>query len=379
MNGKKIKVLHFMSSGKIGGQGRALYQLFKALKDDKDIELSAAAGRDEGLYAVKLNELGIPIIRLGIKSGFSLNFKKTIIEQFKTFDIHHLHDASPNQMIYSLLAGSRVKRCFTRRGGLFHYPKWNIKKNLKFRIKRILLKKFDGYSANSMNAAASMKQQYNVKKEVKLLYNGIDFKLLAPKARKDNILKSLGLMDRFIIGTASRLVKLKRTDLLIRAFSRAAIPNKKLLILGKGVELENLKSWVHQLNLEKQVVFAGEVANMADYYQVLDCFVLPSTNAESFGNAVVEAMYFKIPAIIMEDSGGLREHIEDGHTGFTARDEIDLTRKIEYIYNHSHEAKKIASRASEYVEKKYSISKMVDSYKTFYREILGMDNHGKSK
>ena len=51
MNHKKIRVLHFMGSGRIGGQERAEYQLFRALKGDDRMMLAVAIGRDEGPYA----------------------------------------------------------------------------------------------------------------------------------------------------------------------------------------------------------------------------------------------------------------------------------------------------------------------------------------
>lgn len=367
-----------MGSGRIGGQERAQYQLFKALLADGGLDLAVALSQDVGLYAEKIKTLGLPILQLKIKSGFDLRFKPTLIREMKGYDIHHLHDPSPNQIIYSLLAGSQVKRCLTRRGGLFSYPRTDIKKRLKFTLKKLLYKRFDAFSANSGNAIVSLRQQYGIDREITLLYNGIDFGLLTPRRSLAEMRDSLGLTgEEFVVGTASRLVYYKRIDLLIRAFARAAIAEKKLVICGQGKEMGHLRSLADNLCPPGQVIFTGEVQHLPDFHQLMDGFVLPSSSAESFGNAVVEAMYGAIPSIIMADSAGLLEHIRDGQTGYVARDEADLASIIERIHKSPSEAGQIAARGRDYVVHKYSLENMVAAYKAFYRRVLsGQEGKG---
>ena len=374
---KKINVLHFLGQGNIGGQERSIYQVLKGFKNDDDFDVGIAIGRNTGIYVERIMKLDIPTIFLQLKNGFSLNFDRTILNQLKDYDVHHLHDPSPNFILYSLLAGSKVKRAFTRRGGIQKYPLLSVKKSLKFHIKKLLINHFfDGYSGNTINATESVKQQYGItNRRIFALYNGIDFSLLEPSVNREHVLKSNHLcVSNFIIGTACHLVDWKRVDLLIRAFARCRIDNKTLLILGKGHQHRRLKRLAQSLNLNNQVIFAGEVLNIANYLQILNCFVLASTNAESFGNAVVEAMYSKIPSVIISDSNGLKEHISHRTTGFIARDESDLAKQIEYIYQNSAEAKQVAENASTYVVNKYSIDNMLRSYKDFYWHILGRKN-----
>jgi len=229
----------------------------------------------------------------------------------------------------------------------------------------------DAYSGNSLNAVRSMKEQYGIRsKKIWLLYNGVDFNLLKPERNRTEVLEDLDLDDgHFLIGTAARLVDWKRIDLLIRAFSKVEFKSKKLIIFGDGVESRSLKILVCSLGIENQVVFAGEMRHMPDCYQILDCFVLPSSDRESFGNAVVEAMYMKIPTIIMEDSGGLREHVKAGETGWIAAGEEDLVQTIEYIHDNPGQSERIVAQGSRYVQEKYSTQKMVETYSEFYREI----------
>jgi len=371
---KKIKILHFFSRGEIGGQEKALYQLFKAFSDDKEFEFGVAIGRQKGFYSKKIIDLKIPIVELNVTSGFSLKINKEILYKLRDYPIHHFHDPSPNLILLSLLSSSDIIRVFTRRGGFYNYRKKGLKIWLKYFINKILIRNFfHGYSGNTKFAADFVKQFYKIQnKKIHILYNGIFFNQLKPSIPKQKIFRKLDLSEsEFNIGTACHLLKLKRVDLIIRSFSRCNIKGKKLVIFGKGNEKQRLKKLVKDLKLKNQVLFVGEVPSMADYYQILDCFILASGKEESFGNSLVEAMYSKIPSIIIKDNEALKEHISDYQTGFIAEDELDLATKIEYIFNNPGISKIIARNASSYVVKKYSVSNMIKAYKNFYFDTIG--------
>ncbi len=369
---EKKRVLHFLTQGSIGGQERAQYQLFRAFNNDDEIEVAAAMGRSEGIYTDLVKELKIPVIELNMSSGFDIRFDKRRLQEIRQFQIHHLHDPSPNHILLSVLSGKNIKRVFTRRGGIIDYSRNGLKKRMKFFITKLFLKMFiDSFSGNTQTAAEFVRTYYNIDRRIHVLYNGIDFGLLSPDKEKNVLLKELKLdPNDYTVGTACQLVGLKRVDLLIRAFSLCGVNNKKLLIFGKGLERDSLKTLVSSLGLDDQVFFVGEVPDMMNYYQVLDCFVLASGREESFGNAVVEAMFLKVPSIVMEDAMGLREHIADQVTGFVAADERDLGRQMEYVHRNPDAAQKVAEKASEYVESKYSIENMKIAYKEFYKEVL---------
>ncbi|MDR3223099.1 MAG: glycosyltransferase family 4 protein, partial [Methanobrevibacter sp.] len=60
--------------------------------------------------------------------------------------------------------------------------------------------------------------------------------------------------ETYTIGTISQLIYRKRIDILIRSFLKADIKNSRLLIGGKGEELENLKKIA---NNDDRIVFLG--------------------------------------------------------------------------------------------------------------------------
>jgi len=369
---EKIRILHFLSHGKIGGQERAQYQLLRAFENDDEFEVAVAIGRGEGHYVNLIKGLNIRVIDLQISSGFAIRFDRRHLQALQQFQIHHFHDPSPNHILISILSGGNIKRVFTRRGGIIDYSRYGLKRRAKFLATKFLLKKyFSGFSGNTQTAVEFVRTFYGINGNVHVLYNGIDFGLLSPNKDKISLLKELKLnQEDYKVGTACHLLDWKRVDLLIRAFSICKVRDKKLLIFGKGPEQYNLQRLILSLNLGKRVLFAGEMPDMRNYYQLLDCFVLASGREESFGNAVVEAMFHKVPSLIMSDATGLREHISESETGYVAADEHELARKMEFVFYNPDAARKMAENASAYVVNKYSIDNMKMAYKEFYREVM---------
>lgn len=106
--------------------------------------------------------------------------------------------------------------------------------------------------------------------------------------------------DSFVIGTVSGLEKRKRIDLLIDSFLKADIENSKLLIGGKGEEMENL---VKLAQNDDRIKFLGFLPDdkMNEFYNSLDVFVFP-TILEGYGMPIVEAMACGKPVITLDDA-----------------------------------------------------------------------------
>ena len=75
--------------------------------------------------------------------------------------------------------------------------------------------------------------------------------------------------------------------------------NVSLVVVGDGMEDEELKNLVKELNLSKNVFFEGAITDkqkIAEYYKSSDLFVLPSYH-EGFPRTLYEAMIFGIPIV----------------------------------------------------------------------------------
>lgn len=121
--------------------------------------------------------------------------------------------------------------------------------------------------------------------------------------------------NELIVGTVARLIPSKGIHILLTAVSGILFkyPNAKLLIVGSGPEEVHLKKLAESLGISKQIIFAGKVSNIQDYYASFNIFVLP-TLTEGLGITVLEAMYFELP-IIASSVGGIPEWVTHEKNG----------------------------------------------------------------
>ncbi|MEX0985027.1 MAG: glycosyltransferase family 4 protein [Actinomycetota bacterium] len=159
---------------------------------------------------------------------------------------------------------------------------------------------------------------------VSVLTPGVDVRRFHPDLPTDDIRGTLGIGDRPLVVCVSRLVARKGQDVLIRAMRRVRrhVPDAALLIVGAGSAEGRLRR-LAQAAPPRSVFFAGEVpaAELPRYYAVGDVFAMPCRNrvggfeVEGWGIVFVEAAACGQP-VVVGDSGGARETLVDGETGF---------------------------------------------------------------
>src|SRR5699024_3581031 len=91
------------------------------------------------------------------------------------------------------------------------------------------------------------------------------------------------------------------------------IPSK-LLLLGDGPELMEMKRLVRELDIEDDVMFLGKQEFVNQFYQMSDLVLLLSEK-ESFGLTLLEAMKTGVVPI-GSTAGGIKEVIKHEETGF---------------------------------------------------------------
>jgi glycosyltransferase involved in cell wall biosynthesis len=116
-------------------------------------------------------------------------------------------------------------------------------------------------------------------------------------------------VDTFIVMTAGRMIDIKSFDLAISAFAKFiksidGNPQKvKLLILGHGELLPELKKLVSFLGIEENVDFTGWIDKglMPEYYSRADVFLF--TSHEGGGMVVAEAQSYGVPVVCFNNYG----------------------------------------------------------------------------
>lgn len=140
-----------------------------------------------------------------------------------------------------------------------------------------------------------------------VIYNPHDIRGITGKM--DETVKELKFLKgkKYII-TAGRLIKSKRIDMLICAFSdiRNYYPEYELIILGDGAEYNSLVKLSGDLKIKDKVHFVGFVDNPYKFISRSDIFVMAS-ESEGLPNAIIEAMACGTPVISTDCRTGPRE------------------------------------------------------------------------
>jgi glycosyltransferase involved in cell wall biosynthesis len=122
------------------------------------------------------------------------------------------------------------------------------------------------------------------------------------------------------VGYAGRLSKVKRLDLLIRAFAGVIMsrPDANLVLLGSGPERHDLENLVEALDLKEKVSFQEPVIDVMRVMRSFSCLVLPSA-FEGLPNVAIEALALGIP-IVSSAVGDMAEIVSNGKTGFLLKE-----------------------------------------------------------
>ena len=169
---------------------------------------------------------------------------------------------------------------------------------------------------------------------------------------------------------AGRLAPNKRFDMLIDAFSKADIPEGKLLIAGAGECEGRLKRQVAALGLGGRVALLGWKApeEIAALLRSCDCYVSASGD-ETFGVPFVEAWMCGVPCI-GADSNPLSSYFVDGAGMLFARDSVlSLAECLTDMYSlqGSFDAAGLAEKAAALFSEEAVCSSLV----RMFRDVVG--------
>lgn len=203
-----------------------------------------------------------------------------------------------------------------------------------------------------------IKEKRNIKQDVKFIYNG-----LYNKERKQyydtNFLKLLNV---------GYLGSIKNQEMILKALEiviNKGYKNIKIYFVGKEGEknyLNKLKQLSTTLKLEDYVSFEGYKANLFEYYENCNIFVLSSL-VESLPMVILEAMSVGMP-VIATNVGGTDEQIQDGTNGFIIpADDINMMAdKFIYFIENKSEIEVFGKKSYEIFNSKFTIDKMMSSY-----------------
>lgn len=135
------------------------------------------------------------------------------------------------------------------------------------------------------------KWMFGKKQQFTVIPNAIDFSKFAPSEDKRKKMRDLYEIkdNEILLGFCGRLSYQKRPEMLIEIMRCLQTDYRyRLLIIGDGVLETSMRKLVQEYGLDNRVIFSGKTDQPEQYYQMMDCFVLPS-RFEGFGIVLLEA------------------------------------------------------------------------------------------
>lgn len=231
------------------------------------------------------------------------------------------------------------------------------------------MNKSDGLTAVSDSLKQDTLDFFEVKKEIKVIPNFVDFDRFK-KTNKDHFKLAIAPNGEKIITHVSNFRKVKRVSDVVRIFHKIVqeLP-AKLLLVGDGPERQNLERLCRELKLCDHIMFLGKQDAVEELLAISDLFIMPSSS-ESFGLSALEAMACEVP-VISSNAGGLPEVNIHGVTGFLSDigDVDDMAANALTILKDEAIHQKFREQALKQAEQ-FNLHNILPIYEDYYREVI---------
>jgi len=213
----------------------------------------------------------------------------------------------------------------------------------------------------------------------RVVHNGFDWSRLDSSAHDgDSETAAEGRVDAIMtIVMIGRMVPARDFRVVIAAarLLREAGGRYRFLLVGHGPQRNELMAEAADLVPDGAVTFPDPGIEVIRHVRSADVGVLmtdPRWAQEGCSNAIMEYMACGLP-VLCGASGGNREIVDDGHTGFLipSADARALAQRLEYLREHREQCRAMGIAGQRRIESHFSIERMVGRYLRIYAESLG--------
>lgn len=200
-------------------------------------------------------------------------------------------------------------------------------------------------------------------KNIKVISNGIDTKRYEFNLEiRKKYRNEFGLDNCFVIGHVGRFEYVKNQVFLCEILPaiQNSIPNAKLVFVGDGVELDNVKKICYEKHIEG-ALFLGSRNDVNNFYQIFDIFAFPSF-FEGIPLSIIEAETSGLPCVV---SSGVPFDVDivDNIYHINLNNPDEWVRKICAIYRMSIDR---TINKTQIVNKGYDIYKSCEELEKIY-------------
>ena len=209
----------------------------------------------------------------------------------------------------------------------------------------------------------------------KININSSKIKIIPNSVNKNfitNMKKKQRKKNYLVIGMASRINRLKRHDLIVKALQDNELKNFKIkcLFAGDGENIINIKNIIKSKNRFK---FCG-ILNSVDlkkWYKSLDVYI-QATTGEGHSTSILQAMGMNLPILASNVSGIKNFLFPKKKIGLTfENNKKSLFKSIKYLLFISNKEKQtIIKSQKKYILKYYSEEIFLNNYKKIIKDLI---------
>lgn len=367
MTARHLRVAHVLSSFAMGGQERVALELAAAqVRLGLDVSAVSLAPLPHGVLASELRARGVTLQSVPKGASFDLRTIVRLAHLLSSSRIDVVHTHNPQPLAYGAPA-ARLARA------VIVHTKHGVNPEGG---RKLWLRRFGGHlshayvAVSDATAHVARRNRECLPARLHVIPNGVDLALYRPdEAARRSVRAELGIpTDAWVFGTVGRMSVEKDHALLVRAAGSLLGPRVRLVVVGDGEELANVRAAAKAY--EPWVTLTGVRHDIPRVVASFDAFVL-SSRSEGLPLALLEAMATGLP-VVGTDVGGVSEVVgKHGKAAVLvpARDEEALRRALAELMADRAAADARGIHARERALH-YDAATVVDRYMALYRTLV---------
>lgn len=297
-----IRVLQVVNAADRGGAETMIMNLYRNInRDEIQFDFTNHNGR-RAAYDDEIESLGGQIHHLPKFKGYNYSQYvaawRDLFRKHPEYKIVHIHNYNIAGIVSKIAHKMGVPTIITHSHSTRLNMPW-VKKKVFYLFYQSLLK----YSTHRFSCGENAGKFLFKDKDFTIVPNAIDVNRFKYNPHKRAELRAkLGIPDTATVyGNVGTFRTPKNHSFLIDIFAEIhkVRPESKLLLIGSGELLENIKKKVTDLNLQDSVFFLGQRSNVNEWLSAFDVFLMPSL-WEGFPVSVVEAQCAGLPCAVSD-------------------------------------------------------------------------------